>query len=176
MISPVKHLAVVGHPLAPTVMAHAQAWLAQLKRTDIAVEVIEKNAANNFAAIAYISSAEGTAPELLQTLFTENLAPQGIAVIPIAREDAWLLAAFLKGQGAPTLTYGLGNAELVLHPNRALPEGLDVTLKYNALQSSLTLPVEDEGELVAITAALALLVAAGIDLLDLLPLLAAPRA
>lgn len=168
-----KNLAVVGQPLAPLVVTCAQNWLTRLKRQDIKIQVLEKASPETFDAIAYLSSPAGTSPELLQAIFTENLAAHGTAIVPIAREDAWLLTAFLKGQNTKTFTYGLGNAELVLHPNRALPEGLDVTLKYNTLQSSFTLPVEDENELVIFTAALALLVAAGVDLLDLLPLLTA---
>ena len=173
MTGQAKHLAVVGQPLAPLVVTCAQNWLTRLKRNDITLQLLDKATPQIFEAIVYLSSSEGTPPELLQTIFTENLTPNGIAVVPIAREDAWLLTAFLKGQGTRTLTYGLGNAEVVLHPNRALPEGLDVTLKYNTLQSSFTLPVEDEGDLVVFTAALALLVASGVDPLDLLPLLTA---
>lgn len=170
-----KTLAVIGQPLAPQVAALAQAWVSRLQQ-NIQVQAITQAGQGQYATIAYISSPEGTEPDLLQQVYTQDLIPGGNAVIPIAREDAWLLAAFLKGQNIPTLTYGLGNAELVLHPNRALPEGLDVTLKYNTLHSTFTLPVEDENELVTNAAALALLVAGGIDLLDLLPLLTSPQA
>lgn len=166
-----KHLAVLGQPLAPQVVTKAQTLLTALKRNDITVSAITTAGQGTYSAIVYISSPEGTSTDLMQQVYIQDLATGGTAVIPIAREDAWLLAAFLKGQNIPTLTYGLGNAELVLHPNRAVPNGLDVTLKYNTLHSTLTMPVESESELVTTTAALALLVAGGIDVLDLLPVL-----
>jgi hypothetical protein len=166
-----KTLAVLGLPLAPQVVSLAQTWVARLNRSDIQIKHCTAAGQGAFQVLAYTSSPQGVSPGLLQQVYTQDLTPGGKAVIPVAREDAWLLAAFLKAQNIPCLTYGLGNAELVLTPERTGPKGLDITLKYSSLHSRFTLPVEDETQLVVMAAALALLVAGGIDLLDLLPLL-----
>lgn len=166
-----KTLAVIGLPLAPQVVNLAQTWLARLNRNDIQVQHCAAAGQGPFQVLAYMSSPQGVSPDLLQQVYTQDLIPGGKAVIPVAREDAWLLAAFLKAQNIPCLTYGLGNAELVLTPERTGPKGLDITLKYSSLHSRFTLSVDDETQLAVMAAALALLVAGSIDLLDLLALL-----
>jgi len=164
-------LAVIGQPLAPKVVAITGQWLHKLGKNNVTVIACDGAGQGPFQAIAYLSSPQGTAAAILQQVFTQDLTPGGRAVIPVAREDAWVLAAFLKAQDVPCLTYGLGNAELVLTPQRRTSGGIDVTLKYSSLNSRFTLTLDDEAELVVLAASLALLVAGGIDLLDLLPLL-----
>ena len=94
-------------------------------------------------------------------LFSELLPEEGTAVLNIQRPESWPLAALCKERGLNLITYGSGNAELMVSPTDLRADGQTVDVKYGEAAFTLDLPLVGTFQAQNVAAAMGLALATG---------------
>lgn len=94
-------------------------------------------------------------------LFAELLPEDATAVLNITRPECWPLAALCKERGLSVLTYGTGQAELVVRPVKAMSKGMQLEIKFATHKEEVTLPLIGTFQAENLAAALGLALASG---------------
>ncbi len=102
-------------------------------------------------------------------LFTDCLPPDGVAVLPAQRMEAWPLLAATKADEKAVITFGSGQAALTITPTAATAAGQTLIIKLQDTKATVTVPLLGRFQAENLGAAIGLALASGLTLPDILP-------
>lgn len=101
-------------------------------------------------------------------LFGDVMNADGVGVLPIQNTASWPYAAMVKQRGGKVLTFGSGNAELIVDIIEASAKGLLLKIKYEQHAAEIMVPLLGEFQAQNIGAAVGLALASGGDMAKIL--------